>query len=81
MEFYEDGNWMDVEDRTKLTKLEGQVWLTLYQILLDKDCQQKYEITHHSKTLLLSVRASWTTYNYLLLRLLLLLSLLLMLGC
>ena len=52
---YEDGRWMDVEDRTKLTKSEGQVWLTLYQILLDKDCQQKYEVTHHSKTMLLTV--------------------------
>jgi len=55
MEYYEDGRWCDVEDRSRLTKTEGQVWLTLYQVLLDKECQQKYEITHHSKTRLLNV--------------------------
>ena len=55
MEYYEDGRWLNVEDRSRLAKIEGQVWLTLYQVLLDKECQQKYEITHHSKTQLLNV--------------------------
>ena len=46
---------MGLEDRHKLVKLEGQVWLTLYKLLLDKDCQHKYEFTSIRRTTILQV--------------------------
>ena len=54
---YEDGQWrvIDPADRLKLCKTEGQVWLTLYQLLTDKDCQQKYEFNSHNKAVILKV--------------------------
>ena len=54
---YENGQWkvIDPADRLKLCKTEGQVWLTLYQLLMDKDCQQKYEFNSHNKAVILKV--------------------------
>ena len=56
---YSDGQWrvIDRGDRLKLCKTEGQVWLTLYQLLMDKDCQQKYEFNSHNKAVILKVHA------------------------
>lgn len=58
VECYEDGRWCDQEDRVKLSKTEGQVWLSLYHILLDKACQHKYEFTQRNKQLMLRVCAT-----------------------
>ena len=54
---YEDGQWrvIDPADRLKLCKTEGQVWLTLYHLLMDKDCQQKYEFNSYNKAIILKV--------------------------
>ena len=54
---YEGGQWkvIDPADRLKLCKTEGQVWLTLYQLLMDRDCQLKYEFNSHSKAVVLKV--------------------------
>ena len=54
---YSDGQWrvIDRGDRLKLCKTEGQVWLTLYQLLMHKDCQQKYEFNSHNKAVILKV--------------------------
>ena len=56
VERYEDGSWKVEEERLKLGKTEGQVWLTLYKLLLDKDCQQKYDFTSAKKSAILQVR-------------------------
>lgn len=55
-ERYEDGSWRVAEDRLKLGKTEGQVWLTLHKLLLDRDCQQKYDFTSTKKATILQVR-------------------------
>ena len=49
--------WVPVEtsERLKISKVEGQVWLALYQLLLSEPCQQKYEFTDHNKSTLLKV--------------------------
>ena len=62
---YEDGQWrvIDPSDRLKLSKTEGQVWLTLYQLLMDKDCQQKYEFNSYNKAVILKVRTKKDTHT------------------
>lgn len=54
-ECYEDGQWREIEERVKLSKVEGQVWLALHRLLLDNDCQQKYQFTNFSKNTILQV--------------------------
>ena len=57
MERYDD-KWVPIppSERLKLSKVEGQVWLTLYQLLLSESCQQKYEFNALNKASLLKVR-------------------------
>lgn len=52
-----DDKWVPVADgeRLKLSKVEGQVWLTLYQLLLNESCQKKYEFSNSNKATLLKV--------------------------
>ncbi len=40
-----DGKWVAVSDGdlASLTKLEGQLWLTVYNLMLDEGCRRKYE--------------------------------------
>ena len=35
-----------------------QVWLTLYQLLIDSECLQKYDFNSRNKTVLLKARES-----------------------
>ncbi len=56
MERYEEGRWGGVEDRVRLGKMEGQVWIMLYKLLMDQQCQQRYEFTSASKSTILQVR-------------------------
>ena len=62
---YSDGQWrvIGARDRLKLCKTEGQVWLTLYQLLMDKDCQQKYEFNSHNKAVILKVHTQCHARN------------------
>ncbi|XP_043934101.1 zinc finger MYND domain-containing protein 10 [Protopterus annectens] len=55
---YSDGRWHTVtsEDRLKMTKLDGQVWIALYNLLLRTECQQKYDINSFTKNQLLKLR-------------------------
>ena len=57
---YDDGHWAEVApgNRLKLTKTEGQVWLTLYHLLMYPDCQQKYQFNQHNKNTILKVEIS-----------------------
>jgi hypothetical protein len=53
-----DGKWKQIEDSElmKLTKLEGQAWLSLFCLLMDHDCQRKYEFNSLNKATVLKVR-------------------------
>ncbi|KAM3844515.1 zinc finger MYND domain-containing protein 10 [Vipera latastei] len=59
---FENGSWYEVapEDRMKMTKLDGQVWLALYNLLLSPECQRKYEFNSFNKSQLLKLRAFLT---------------------
>ncbi|XP_062977165.1 zinc finger MYND domain-containing protein 10 [Elgaria multicarinata webbii] len=59
---FENGAWYEVprEDHVKITKLDGQVWIALYNILLSSECQRKYNFNNFSKGQLLKLRAFLT---------------------
>lgn len=58
IEKYTNGRWqrIPVEDRLKITKLDGQVWISLHNLLLKEDCQRKYDFNNFNKNQLLKVR-------------------------
>jgi len=53
-----DLEWKDVShaDSFKITKIEGQVWLTLYHLLMNPEAARKYEFTNYRKTQILKLR-------------------------
>lgn len=57
VEKYVNGRWqrIPVEDHLKMTKLDGQVWISLYNLLLKEDCQRKYDFNNFNKNQLLKV--------------------------
>lgn len=57
VKYNEAGRWVEVtsSERLKLTKPEGQIWLTLYHLLMDPQCQQKYEFNQYNKGCILKV--------------------------
>lgn len=59
---YESGRWYPVpaEDHLKMTKLDGQVWIALYNLLLRPECQQKYNLNNFNKNQLLKLRGFLT---------------------
>ncbi|XP_007420737.1 zinc finger MYND domain-containing protein 10 [Python bivittatus] len=59
---FENGSWYEVahKDCMKMTKLDGQVWLALYNLLLSSECQRKYELNNFNKSQLLKLRAFLT---------------------
>ncbi|KAF1391816.1 hypothetical protein PFLUV_G00046000 [Perca fluviatilis] len=62
VEKYINGRWQEipVEDRLKMTKLDGQVWISLYNLLLKEDCQRKYDFNNFNKNQLLRIRGFLT---------------------
>ncbi|XP_051874351.1 zinc finger MYND domain-containing protein 10 [Pristis pectinata] len=59
---YADGKWYTVplEDQLKITKLDGQVWIALFNLLLRPECQQSYDFNSFSKTQLLKLQGFLT---------------------
>ncbi|XP_041816678.1 zinc finger MYND domain-containing protein 10 [Chelmon rostratus] len=59
---YINGRWQKIpaEDHLKMTKLDGQVWISLYNLLLKEDCQRKYDFNSFNKSQLLKLRSFLT---------------------
>ncbi|NXL32144.1 ZMY10 protein, partial [Glaucidium brasilianum] len=59
---FENGMWHVVppEDQVKMTKLDGQMWLALLNLLLSPECQRKYHFDDFNKSQLLKLRAFLT---------------------
>ncbi|NXL61532.1 ZMY10 protein, partial [Chordeiles acutipennis] len=59
---FENGAWHMVcpEDQVKMTKLDGQVWLALLNLLLTPECQRKYHFDGFNRRQLLKLRAFLT---------------------
>ncbi|XP_011612307.2 zinc finger MYND domain-containing protein 10 [Takifugu rubripes] len=62
LEKYINGKWQTIpaEDHLKMSKLDGQVWLCLYNLLLKGDCQRKYNYNSFNKSQLLKLRGFLT---------------------
>ncbi|XP_026204740.1 zinc finger MYND domain-containing protein 10 [Anabas testudineus] len=62
VEKYINSKWqkIPVEDHLKMTKLDGQVWISLYNLLLKEDCQRKYDFNSFNKNQLLKLRGFLT---------------------
>jgi hypothetical protein len=54
---YENNTWISFEETSaKLPKLEAQVWISLYNLLMNTENNKKYEITDFRKNNLLRLR-------------------------
>ncbi|XP_036390260.1 zinc finger MYND domain-containing protein 10 [Megalops cyprinoides] len=62
LEKYMDGKWHHIprEDQVKMTKLDGQVWIALLNLLLKPECQRKYDFNNFNKNQLLKLQAFLT---------------------
>lgn len=54
-----DSKWqeLDFQESFKITKIEGQVWLALYTLLMNGKCQQKYDLNTNRKNSILKLRS------------------------
>lgn len=59
---FENGRWQTVapSEQQRLNKLDGQVWISLYNLLLSPEAQARYCLTSFVKGQLLKVRRSVT---------------------
>lgn len=57
-EKFEDNKWIELKDhdKGKITKLEGQIWLTIYNMFMTQASNQKYELTTFRKANLLRLK-------------------------
>ncbi|XP_068451382.1 zinc finger MYND domain-containing protein 10 [Clinocottus analis] len=62
VEKYIDGRWQKItaEHHLTMTKLDGQVWISLHNLLLKEDCQRKYDFNSYNKNQLLKLRGFMT---------------------
>lgn len=57
-ERYEEGKWtgpFSSDDLEVITKTEGQIWLSLMNLLLEPECRRKYEYSQHNHQIILRV--------------------------
>lgn len=54
---YVDNKWkyVTLEERSQLTKTEGQIWIAVYELLLNPSCTQKYDYTDYKKNQIIKV--------------------------
>ncbi|XP_061314297.1 zinc finger MYND domain-containing protein 10 isoform X2 [Pezoporus flaviventris] len=59
---FENGTWHEVppQDQVKMTKLDGQVWIALLNLLLSPECQRKYHFDGFNRSQLLKLRVFLT---------------------
>nr|XP_019957103.1 PREDICTED: zinc finger MYND domain-containing protein 10 [Paralichthys olivaceus] len=62
LEKYINCKWQKIsaDDHLKMTKLDGQVWISLLNLLLKEDCQRKYDFNSFNKNQLLKLRGFLT---------------------
>lgn len=58
LEKFEENQWevMESEDEGRLPKLHSQIWLTIYNLIMDPECRARYEMTNFRKDNLLRLR-------------------------
>ncbi|KAJ3356196.1 Zinc finger MYND domain-containing protein 10, partial [Entophlyctis luteolus] len=55
---FADGAWrfVDADEMQRLGKVEAQVWIALYNLLLDNECRRKFNYTDGKKATVLKLR-------------------------
>lgn len=55
---YVDNKWKQIalSERFQLTKIEGQIWISLYELILNPSCLSKYDYTDFKKNQILKLR-------------------------
>eukprot|EP00794_Sanderia_malayensis_P007456 gene7455-8278_t len=58
VQMFVNKEWSDLSasESIKLQKIEGQIWITLYRLLMSEEAQRKYEFTNHRKNTILKLR-------------------------
>jgi hypothetical protein len=53
-----DNKWKQVplNERYQLSLVEGQIWISIYELLLNPQCVSKYDYTDYKKNQILKVR-------------------------
>ncbi|XP_050413386.1 zinc finger MYND domain-containing protein 10 [Patella vulgata] len=56
---YIDNKWAEVsrDEMFQITKIEGQVWISIFHVLMDQNCQHKYDMNSYRKNVILKLRA------------------------
>lgn len=59
-EIYENSKWSLVpkNEWSKIPKLEGNLWVAIYNLFMDPECRKKYELNDFRKSNLLRVKDS-----------------------
>ena len=57
-EKYENGKWVIVDkgEYSKVVRLEGNVWIAIYNLFMEPECRKKYELSEFRKSNLLRLR-------------------------
>jgi len=55
---FEENEWQNVpdDDEGRLPKLHTQVWITIYNLVMDAECRNRYELQNHRRENLLRLR-------------------------
>jgi hypothetical protein len=53
---FDKGNWKPISDNGLISTVEGQIWLLLYNLIVDVECRKKYEYNTHRKETVLKLR-------------------------
>lgn len=58
LEKFVDQKWMEVvpDDRQRLTKTEAQVWLSIYNLMMEQECRRRYQWNTHRKETVLALK-------------------------
>eukprot|EP00405_Crypthecodinium_cohnii_P042774 CAMPEP_0206566136 /NCGR_PEP_ID=MMETSP0325_2-20121206/24488_1 /ASSEMBLY_ACC=CAM_ASM_000347 /TAXON_ID=2866 /ORGANISM="Crypthecodinium cohnii, Strain Seligo" /LENGTH=432 /DNA_ID=CAMNT_0054069127 /DNA_START=20 /DNA_END=1315 /DNA_ORIENTATION=+ len=58
IEKFEEHRWQAIEedDEGRLPKLHSQVWLTIYNLVMDQECRSRYELSSYRRETLLRLR-------------------------
>lgn len=56
VEAYIDGKWQKT-DIHKVSKMEGQLWISLFKLLLDSECQKKYHFNEFRKEQVMKLKS------------------------
>jgi len=60
---WEGSNWKEIskKDISKLCQVEAQIWIALYNLMVEPECRRKYAYTNHTREVILRLRPYLTS--------------------